>query len=227
MNTKKIVFILFLMTINGIVFGQKQHQKISYKDDFNGDTKNWVAEFENPKTSSLQIIDGKLDVSSSAGATIWFENKLSGNIMITYHAMVVDKGGKTDRVSDLNAFWMASNPANENLFTQNGKFTSYDGLHLYYAGVGGHDNSKTRFRKYEGESGKEIQKEYLDQPHLISGNKDYFIKIIVKNGLTQYFLNGELYWEFKDKTPYTTGYFGFRTTKSHQIFDDFKVYKIK
>ena len=141
--------------------------------------------------------------------------------------LVVDKGGKTDRVSDLNAFWMASNPANENLFMQDGKFTSYDGLHLYYAGVGGHDNSTTRFRKYEGENGKEIQKEYLDQPHLISGNKDYFIKIIVKNGLTQYFLNGELYWEFKDKTPYKTGYFGFRTTKSHQIFEDFKVYKIK
>ena len=213
--------------INLVVYGQKQGQKISYRDDFDGDTKHWFAEFENPKSSSFQIIDGKLDVSSSAGATIWFKNKLAGNIMITYHATVVDKGGKSDRVSDLNAFWMASNPTNENLFTQDGKFSSYDGLHLYYAGVGGHDNSTTRFRKYEGKEGKDVLKEFTDAPHLLVGNKDYFIKIIMKNGLTQYFLNDELYWEYKDKTPYTTGYFGFRTTKSHQLFDDFKVFKIK
>lgn len=116
--------------------------------------KNWIAEFEQQATSGMTISKGKLDVSAAAGATIWFKNKLSGNIMITYNATVIDAGGKNDRVSDLNTFWMAANPLTDSIFKQDGKFSSYDNLHLYYAGIGGHDNTTTRFRNMQVRKGK-------------------------------------------------------------------------
>jgi len=200
--------------------------KLICYDDFKGDSSNWIAEFEKPNISLLRIEDGKLDVSASRGATIWFKKKLAGNVIITYTVILIDKGGSCDRVSDMNVFWMATNPANENLFTQDGKFSSYDNLNLYYAGVGGHNNSTTRFRKYHSNGDKPVLKEFTDKDHLLVGNKEYSVRIFVNNGRVQYYLNNVLLWDFQDETPYTEGYFGFRTTDSHQQFSGFKVFSI-
>ncbi|MEJ8818630.1 DUF6250 domain-containing protein [Lacibacter sp. H407] len=224
-------FIYFLILISiHVACTQSIHKaagNIIFEDNFQKDTKNWIAEFEQPVGSTLKIGNGILDINAAKGATVWYKKKLSGNVMITYTATVIDSAGKNERVSDLNVFWMASNPKSDQMFQQNGKFSSYDNLHLYYAGIGGHDNSTTRFRKYAGSEGKEILKEYTDKEHLLEGNKKYAIKIVVDNGLVQYFINEILFWEFKDAAPYKEGYFGFRTTTSHQTFENFKVYKLK
>ena len=235
------IFVLycFLLFNTNVGFGQvknitqndnkaniKRSLKLLYKDDFALSTKKWLAEFEKPVGSSMVINNSCLDINSSKGGTVWFKTKLSGNIIITYKVLIVDKGGENDRVSDLNTFWMATNPKNPNIFKQDGKFPSYDHLHLYYAGVGGHDNTFTRFRKYQGDNGKKVLKEYTDPSHLLLGNNLYSVKIICNNGLIQYFLNDVLYWEFKDIKPYKEGYFGFRTTKSHQQIYSFKVFSI-
>lgn len=229
MKSKYLFFVFLVFTTT--LFSQSKTEegsktKLIYSDNFDVDLSNWNTEFEKPETSSLKIIDGKLDVSTSIGATIWFKTQLSGNIMITYDVKVMDEGGTFDRVSDLNAFWMATDPSSPNTIKRDGKFASYDNLNLYYAGVGGHYNKFTRFRKYKGIEDKPVLKEYSDKEHLLVGNKLYSVKIIVNNGRIQYFLNGELYWDFQDDKPYTKGFFGFRTSKSHQQFDNFKVYKL-
>ncbi len=200
--------------------------EILYADRFKDGLQNWLAEFEQPGTSSMRIKDGKMDVSTSKGATIWFKQKLSGNMVITYTVNVIDAGGDNDRVSDMNVFWMATDPANEDIFTRKGKFSEYDNLSLYYAGVGGNSNSTSRFRKYHSNGEKPVLKEYTDPEHLLTGNKEYHIRIKVKNGQTQYYLNDELLFDLKDKMPYKEGYFGFRTTQSHQQFSDFKIRRI-
>jgi len=224
---KKILIILLAIS-SLVVFSQKENAaKLQYSDNFSKDLSNWIVEFEQPESSTIKLIDNKLDLSSSRGATVWFDQKLSGNLMITYNATLVDAGGKNDRVSDLNAFWMASEPGKERPFGHDGRFESYDKLNLYYAGVGGHNNKFTRFRKYHSTGEKPVLKEYNDASHLLLGNKIYKIKIIVNNGLIQYYLNDELYWELKDEIPYKEGYFGFRTTISHQQFSNFKVYQLK
>jgi hypothetical protein len=229
-NLEQLLCLTLLLINISFVFAQ-QHSKtkfiLVFTDDFKKDESLWVSEFETAATSSMKIIDGKLDVIATAGGTVWYKNKLKGNIMITYNATVVDAGGKNDRVSDMNTFWMASNPSSENSINQSGKFESYDNLNLYYAGIGGHDNETTRFRKYTGKGQKEILKEYTDKEHLLVGNQKYAIKIIVNNGLVQYFVNDILFWEYKDDSPYKEGYFGFRTYISHQIYEDFKVYQLK
>jgi rhamnogalacturonan endolyase len=222
---------LTLLLINVGFVGAQQHSitklKVIFADDFRNDNKLWISEFEQAETSSMKISQGKLDVIATAGGTVWYKNKLKGNIMITYNATVVNAGGKNDRVSDMNTFWMASNPSSENSINQSGKFESYDNLHLYYAGIGGHDNETTRFRKYTGKGQKTILKEYTDKEHLLVGNQKYAIKIIVNNGLVQYFVNDNLFWEYQDDAPYKEGYFGFRTYISHQIYEDFKVFQLQ
>ena len=220
----------FLLIFSVTLFSNGKERKIAierviYSDDFKNDCSNWIAEFEKPATSAIKIVDGKLDVSSSAGATVWFKNRLSGNVMITYDEKVIDKGGSNDRVSDMNVFWMSTDPANP-IIKRDGKFSSYDNLNLYYAGVGGHDNKYTRFRKYNSDGNKPVLKEYTDAPHLLVGNQKYSIKIIVNRGKIQYYLNENLFWELKDESPYCEGYFGFRTTMSHQQFENYKVVQL-
>jgi hypothetical protein len=226
---KKISIVICLFSILN-VFSEviPMKQKLIYSDDFKNGTSNWIAEFENTETSSMKIVDGKLDVSSSVGATVWFKSKLSGNLLITYDESIIDAGGPNDRVSDMNVFWMASDPLNQSgMIKRDGKFSSYDKLNLYYAGIGGHYNKYTRFRKYTCDGNKPVLQEYTDAAHLLVGNKKYSIKIIVKDSLIQYYLNDELFWELKDNTPYKEGYFGFRTTISHQQFENFRVYQLK
>ncbi len=204
-----------------------RNEKIIYSETFDKGFSNWKVEFEKPDSSTIQIVDGKLDVSAARGATVWFKPRLKGNIMIIYDVNVLDKGGKNDRVSDLNAFWMATDPANEKEIVRDGKFSSYDNLNLYYAGVGGHYNKFTRFRKYNSDGNKPVLQEYTDAAHLLKGNTEYQVKIIVQNGLVRYFIDDDLYWELKDEKPYTEGFFGFRTTISHQQFDNFIVFEIE
>jgi len=230
MKSTYLCFVLLVFSTTIFSQSKKKEEltaKVIYTDNFNTDLSNWNVEFEKPETSSLKIIDGKLDISTSIGATIWFKTKLSGNIVITYDVTVIDEGGAYDRVSDLNAFWMATDSLSPNSMKRDGKFGSYDNLNLYYAGVGGHYNTFTRFRKYNGIEDKSILKEYSDKEHLLIGNTSYLVKIIVNNGRIQYFLNGELYWDFQDEKPYKEGFFGFRTSKSHQQFDNFKIFNIK
>jgi len=201
-------------------------KNLMFSDSFDTNNKNWISEFENPSTSNATITNGVMDISASAGATIWFNKKLSGNIIITYDAIVKNDGGPNDRVSDLNAFWMATDPLNKNTFTRNGKFSSYDNMNLYYSGIGGHDNETTRFRKYYNNGDKPVIKEYLDKDHLLQGNRLYRMEIFVNEGHIQLYCNDELYFDFNDTQPYREGYFAFRTTRSHQIMDNFKVFQI-
>ncbi len=184
---------------------------------------DWVAEFEAPKTSSLVVSAQRVEIDTSAGATVWYKKPLSGNVVVTYDVTVVDAGGRNDRVSDLNAFWMARDAASATPFGRNGKLTAYDDLDLYYAGVGGHDNSTTRFRRYRRGEGKPILREYKDKEHLLEGNKVYSVKIVVRDGQTSFSINGVLYFEYIDHLPLTNGYFAFRTTKSRQRIENFKV----
>lgn len=202
-------------------------EKIIYSENFKSDLSNWKVEFEKPDSSTIQIIDGKLDIRTSHGATIWFKPKLTANVMIIYDVTVIFNGGVNERVSDLNAFWMATDPDNDKEIIRNGRFTSYDNLNLYYAGVGGHNNKFTRFRKYRNDGFKPVLQEYTDSAHLLQGNTEYQVKIIVHNGLIRYLINDELFWEMIDTKPYTEGFFGFRTTQSHQQFDNFMVLQIE
>ena len=184
----------------------------------------WIAEIE-PKpnaTSTVYIKDSTLILDTKGGVTVWFNNKLSGNIQIDFDRTVLVDTGRNDRLSDANVFWMASDPSNPNLFTRSGKLEDYDNLDLYYASIGGNTNKTTRFRKYSNNQ-KPLIKEYLDAPHLLQKGKSYHITITTHDATTTFTVNGEPWFTYTDPTPLTTGYFGFRSTWSRQEIRNFRV----
>ena len=212
---------------NGSLIDQYQKGKLLYQDNFDHGMKNWVVETPSSQYSNVGTKDGKLVINVDHGATVWFNKKLSGNIMIEYHRKVIINKGHNDRLSDMNQFWMATDPRQTNIFTRSGKFSEYDSLQLYYAGIGGNSNSTTRFRKYQGNGERTLLFDFRNQQHLLQPNKNYLIQIVVYNGTTKVFIDGEQYFSFTDNKPLTEGYFGFRTVKSHQEIDGFKVYALK
>ena len=66
--------------------------KLLHKDDFSTKNEHWFTEFEIPEQSFLNINEGKLELTAKKGATVWFKEKLSGDYMISYDALLVDKG---------------------------------------------------------------------------------------------------------------------------------------
>jgi rhamnogalacturonan endolyase len=91
--------------------------------------------------------------------------------------------------------------------------------------MGGNSNRTTRFRKYESGERKLLQ-EYTDAAHLLQANKVYHVAIVVKNGVTSYWVDGQCYFSYKDPAPLQQGYFGLRSTKSHQEITRFRVYQL-
>ncbi len=204
-----------------------------YSEDFSSDMSNWKV--EQMPGGSVFVNDGKLEISDSAGCTVWFTKKLEGPILIEYDAVVLKNGGQFERASDLNCFWMATDPANpDNLFVNSekrgGKFTNYgNSLALYYVGLGGHYNSKTRFRRYDGEGNTPLlpEHDFSDEKYMITPNINNHIRLVAYNGLIQYHRNEQHIFNFEDENPYTSGHFGIRTVHNHMTVDNVKVYALE
>jgi hypothetical protein len=237
-----IVFFIFELTSCGVPTKSQQVIKINdttkaitmllFSDDFENGLSNWV--IENEKEGEVAANGNKMDIDAAAGSTVWFKEKLEAPLLIQYDAVVIGKGGPNDRVSDLNCFWLAEDPMHPtNFFTNSakrkGKFENYDSLKLYYVGLGGHDNSKTRFRRYDGKGNKPLLPEHdlAAEEFLIKANTVNTIRIIVYKGIVQYYRNGKIIYNFADKNPYQSGYFGFRTTRNHMTLSKFRVYSLK
>lgn len=197
-----------------------------YQDDFSGPLSGYVAEYAKKAGNVVANRDGRLLIDVDSGATVWLDRPLAGSLLITFTRRVVAEGGKNDRLSDLNFFWMAHDPANSNLFTRTGKFEDYDNLHMYYAGIGGNGNTSTRLRRY-GAGQRALLGEHLDRDHLLAPNRDYDVEIALHDGCTRVRVDGKDYFTYRDAQPYTRGYFGFRTTWSHQTIDNLNIYQIK
>ena len=211
--------------------GETLKTELIYQENFDNGLGNW--QIEQMQGGTVEIKNNKLEINDVKGCTVWLKEKFQGSIMIEYDVFIIQDGGPNDRVSDLNCFWMASDPENpNNLFANSekrgGKFSNYDSLQLYYMGVGGNDNGTTRFRRYVGNGERPLLPEHdlSDTKFMLEPNKPYHIKIVAHNGIIQYFRDGILFSDFKDSNPYTSGHFGFRTVKNHMTVDNFKVYRL-
>ena len=71
---------------------------------------HWLIEAESPQTRILLRGD-TLDITSPQGLSLWWDQPIVAPCTIEYRACVVMEGGPCDRLSDLNCFWMASEPA--------------------------------------------------------------------------------------------------------------------
>ena len=194
--------------------------------------KYWKVESESPDFRTAFSGD-TLEITAPKGLTLWRKEKMKGNVTVEYDACVMEeKPG--DRLSDLNCFWMASDPNAsdiwKNLDKRGGKFVNSYAMQLYYLGYGGNGNSTTRFRRYDGNSlGIEnadarprILREYTDTEHLLKPNKWYHIKIVTSDKGTEYYIDGKRLVDYRDPSPLREGWFGFRTTESRTKITNFK-----
>jgi hypothetical protein len=204
-----------------------QKKQILFADDFSNAVldSNWIIETTPIKGSSVYIEKGKLILDTENGVTLWYKQKLNSNFEIEYTRTVIVDSGHNDRLSDLNQFWMATDPQNK-MFSRKGGFKEYDSLQMYYVGMGGNYNTTTRMRRYNGKGELKITGEYKDSMHLLQPNMPYRIKICYINGTSKFYVNGSLFFELTDGVPFTEGWFAIRSTKSRQIIDDVKIWRL-
>jgi hypothetical protein len=220
--------------------------KVLFSDNFTHGLGAWRIEMEQPGSmeqpgpmeqwGSVTAKDGVLDIDVPAGVTVWFRQELGGPVMIQYEATVISAGGPNDRVSDLNSFWMATDPAvPEDIFAhpRAGKFADYNSLRMYYVGLGGNGNTTTRFRRYIGDA---VERPLLPENDLsvaehpdkgIVANKTQIVTLVADGALIQYWRDGEKIFEMTDPGPYTKGWFGIRTTKNHMQVRNLRVVRLE
>lgn len=207
---------------------QQPLEVLILNDDFSGKESagNYIIEKSNKDTNAVQFRDGQMELDSEGGLTVWYREKLKGDIRISFDRMVVMEGGPHDRLSDLNQFWMANDPGDQ-LFKRTGGFREYDSLLMYYVGMGGNYNKTTRMRRYDGRGTLEMVGEYTDSAHLLKPNHWYHIDIVTRKGINSFIVDGVKYFEYEDKNQIGSGWFAFRSTKSRQRIDNLKIYAIE
>jgi hypothetical protein len=213
-----IVLGLTVLAVPAVAAEPYRVGRLLHADDFRHGLDRWAIEAERPATVTAR--DGVLDLDTPEGLTVWFRAELHGPVMIEYQATAVAAGGPNDRVSDLNAFWMATDPATPDLLAapRGGAFAAYDGLKTYYVGQGGNGNTTTRFRRYVGRAGDRPLLPENDRgapADLLVANQVQTIRLVAYGDLIQYWRDGQKLFEYRDPQAYAHGWFGLRTTKSH------------
>ena len=173
---------------------------------------------------------GELVIKDTGGCTAWWSERLVAPVEISYDATVVIAGGKTDRLSDLNCFWMAQDPRSAAApfatgQARTGKFPDYDSLLTYYVGYGGNNNATTRFRRYDGTAARPLLPEHdlSEKKFLLEPNRTYRIRLVAREGRAEFYRDGELIFSFTDPAPLTAGWFAIRTVRSHLVVKNLKI----
>lgn len=193
----------------------------------------WQIESESPDYR-LSFLGDTCEIVSPKGLTLWRKEKMTFNTTVEYDVCVMDEGKDGDRLSDMNCFWLASDPQKKDIWARadwrSGIFLRCYSLQMYYLGYGGNGNTTTRFRRYEGnEEGitdeskrPTILKEYSDAEHLLKANHWYHWKIVGSQGHVRFYIDGELVVDYNDPNPLESGWFGFRTTWSRVRLANFQ-----
>ena len=237
MRTRRL-FLLALFLLPGVSSGGAQATprfepaERLFQDDF-ADTARWLVEQRPGGTVTAH--DGVLVIDDAGGCTVWFRPELTAPVIITYEATVLNRGGPHDRVSDLNSFWMATDPATPDgsllamAVKRSGALAEYDRLRLYYVGYGGNTNTTTRFRRYTGTGERPLLPEHDLQAaaFLLRGNQTYQLTLVAAGGRAQYLRDGEVLFDYADPQPLTRGWFGVRTVHSRIEIKHFRVWRAR
>ena len=197
-------------------------------DDFRRGLGRWQIEAE--AQAMVRAEQGVLDIVSQEGVTLWFRTPLVAPVAIDYEVMAVAEGGPLDHVSDVNAFWMASDPAVPGgsvlAAGRSGAFVDYDRIRTYYVGIGGNRNTTTRMRRYIGAAGnRPILPEHdrSDRAALLEPNRWIRLRLIATARGAAVERDGQRLFTLDDPAPYTRGHFGLRTTRSHLRVRNFRI----
>ncbi|WP_395335038.1 DUF6250 domain-containing protein [Novosphingobium sp. BL-8H] len=200
-------------------------------DDFRHGLSHWRVEAEAP--SRVTANDGVMDIDAPKGISVWWGEELTGPVAIEYEVMAVSEGGPNDAVSDVNAFWMATDPAAPDgsplTHPRSGAFARYDTLKTYYVGIGGNRNTTTRMRRYVGEPGNRPllpEHDRSDAAALLVANRWVPMRLAAEDGRITVDYDGKRLFTLEDSAPYRRGWFALRTTKSHLRIRNFRIVRL-
>lgn len=189
--------------------------------------KLWTVESESPHYSVTPLGGDTLEIRAPKGLTLWYNSRLRGDVTVEYDAQVV-VADSADRLSDLNSFFMASDPTAKSVFVnmaqRGGVFARQTALQMYYLGYGGNYNTTTRFRRYTGAGRPPVITEYTDSAHLLQANHWYHVRMVKRAAVVRYYVDGECIVDYTDPSPLSGGWFGFRTTLSRTRVASFRAY---
>jgi len=195
------------------------------------DPADWVV--EQLRGGSVDFRDGKIVIRDAGGCTVWLKEKLTAPVEITFTATMLGGDRSNDRVSDLNCFWMANDSrGSEAPFVgaqpRTGRFSDYDSLLTYYVGYGANNNTTTRFRRYDGTPNRPLRPEHdlAGAPYRLTRGQPVRIRLVASAGVAEYWREGEKIFVFSDLQPLTSGWFAFRTVRSHFVIEDFQVRRL-
>jgi hypothetical protein len=208
----------------------ERYGAVLHQDDFRDGLSQWHIELERPGRITAQM--GVLEIDVPGGATLWFKQPLQSPVAIEFEATAVKARGRNDRVSDLNCFWMANDGgATAPVFSRrrNGRFDEYDTLRAYYASLGGNDNTRALFLRYDGEPVRRPlvpEHETSAADAQLPANRSQLITLIASGKQIEYWRNSRLMFEFADPAPLREGWFAIRTTHSHLKIARLRVYAL-
>ncbi len=197
----------------------------------------WRVESESPDYR-VTFQGDTCELLAPKGLTLWRKQKMKADCAVEYDVQLVVENS-TDRLSDMNCFWLASDPGAKSLWTRaswrSGIFARCYTLQMYYLGYGGNYNTTTRFRRYTGDAlgvdsashRPAILTEYTDSAHLLRPNHWYHVKVQTVQGRTEMWVDGERIVSYLDPEPLSEGWFGFRTTLSRCRITHFRSYPVK
>ncbi len=192
------------------------------------DPSAWVVEQMPGGTVAFQ--GPRLVIRDVAGCTVWFKTKLTAPVAIRFTATMLGGDRPSDRVSDLNCFWMANDSRGPGApflppWSRAGRFADYNSLLTYYVGYAANDNTTTRFRRYDGTDARPLLPEHdLSGPTLVMrANVPVKIRVVARDGTAEFWRDGERIFTYRDPTPLNAGWFAFRTVRSHLAIEDFTV----
>ena len=108
--TIRLTLQLLLFIVSLPLMGQSGLNQKDFK-------KYWKVESESPDYR-VTFRGDTCELLAPKGLTLWRRQQLTTNMVVEYDAQVVDEGQEGDRVSDLNCFWLASDPQRRDLWSR-------------------------------------------------------------------------------------------------------------
>ena len=174
-------------------------------------SKYWKVESESPDYK-VSFSGDTCEILSPKGLTLWRKEKMSGNVTIEYDACVAVEGKPGDRLSDLNCFWMASDPKASDIWKRmnwrNGVFRKllqpfsciiWDMEETTIPPLASVVMTAMKPGLQMKRCAPAILKEYKDQNNLLTANKWYHIKIQNTDNRIRYYIDGKLLVDFYDR----------------------------
>lgn len=200
-----------------------------FKDDFD-DLDDWLVE----STGKVSVEENWLvwDSFSSGrqAGTIWCKRRFSGPTVVEYHA-VAEAGAR-----NLNFILYATHPQGllETTKSRTGSYGQYHAFPNYIItyltppaeakpDTFSDSRWRTRFRKNPGFN---LLTERMVETKQDAARQQRITYVLNNEGDMKFYVDGQLMGAFHDKSPYRSGYHGFRTWNSDVKYANFRVYSI-